>query len=55
MKKYSISKKLVKLTPKQFESWFKSHSVEGDWEKEFKKIGGKLSEPKTSVKKRSKD
>ncbi len=53
--KISISKDLAKLTPKQFESWFKARKIEGEWEAWFKKIGGKLSEPKTSSKKRSKD
>jgi hypothetical protein len=44
--KYSIKKDLAKLTPKKFESWFKARKFDGDWEAEFKKIGGKLSEPK---------
>ncbi|MCK5605273.1 hypothetical protein KAR91_25500 [Candidatus Pacearchaeota archaeon] len=52
---YSIKKSLAKLSPKQFESWFKARKFEGDWEAEFKKIGGKLSEPKKRSEKRSKD
>jgi len=53
--KYSINKNLANLTPKQFESWFKARKLEGDWESEFKKIGGKLSEPKRARKESEKD
>lgn len=52
--KYSINKKLGKLTPKQFEAWFKSRKFDGDWEEEYKKIGGKLG-TKRSRKKSAED
>lgn len=57
MKKYSISKELARLTPKQFEGWFKKRkfSTELDWEAEYKKIGGKLSEPQETGTKSKKD
>lgn len=53
--KYSISKKLVVLSPKEFETWFKARKFEGDWQTEFKNIGGKLSEPKRTRKKSGED
>ena len=43
---YLINKNLAKLSPKEFEKWYKSRNFEGDWEVEYKKIGGKLSEPR---------
>lgn len=52
---YSINKNLAKLTPEQFESWFKARNLDGDWKAEFKKIGGKLSEPKRTGEKSKKD
>lgn len=54
--KYSINKNLAKLSPKKFETWFKARKFKDeDWEAEYKKIGGKLSEPKKAGVKRSKD
>ena len=53
--KYSINKNLAKLTPKQFETWFKARKLEGEWDAEYKNIGGKLSEPKKRSKKSAED
>jgi len=40
----SISKRYGKLTPKQFEAWFKKYcpNTEGTWEEWYVKAGGKL-------------
>ena len=52
---HSINKKLAKLTPKQFEGWFGKRKFKDlDWQKEYKKIGGKI-ESKGNIQKSSKD
>lgn len=40
----SISKRYGKLTPKQFEAWFKKYcpNAEGTWEYWYAEAGGKL-------------
>ena len=45
---HSINKKLANLTPKQFEGWFKERkfNTDLDWQKEYKKIGGKIESKK---------
>ena len=41
-----VNKKLVQLTPKQFEKWFdKRFSSFGTWKKYYKTIGGKVPRP----------
>lgn len=54
--KVSINKKLSELSPKKFETWFKNRNFDAsmDWEKEYKKIGGKI-EPKRNSEKGKKD
>jgi hypothetical protein len=53
--KYSINKSLAKLSPDGFKSWFEARKFDGDWKAEYKKIGGKLSEPKRTGTKSKKD
>ena len=48
MKKISINKSMVRLSPAEFEKWFKTvEALKGeDWEKHYKAIGGKIEKPK---------
>jgi len=48
MRKVEINKDLSRLSPSQFEKWFKSReSLKGqDWETHYKKIGGKIPKKK---------
>jgi hypothetical protein len=49
-RKIVVSKSLKRLKPKEFQKWFKGRELEGDWEKEYKKIGGKIEAPGRSEK-----
>ena len=43
----TFSKDLAKVKPEQFKKWFNDH-FEGDWEKVYKDLGGKIEKKEPS-------